>query len=452
VTVEPPMTARPYTAAVVHHRPRAVVPCPIDTFAVVDEEEEGGTTTSACQPVQCVRPAPCGPHSVRGLGSNVCGCEPGFYFVPLESACRACATSSSYYCPGGRSPPLPCPEHSIATTTGCQCAAGFLEFQGVCLRCPTSLLCPFNGTLSPLPCYGGGYTLGDGSLSPLECLCPARTYGIRCTPCDAGMDCSAPATPVRAFSALSIAGVAGLGAPGMLEACLASHDGEYWTLNALGSSSSSFALSATTTALPWSWLVVVPGGAAATVSLLQDTCLGPRFLSLTIEVLDDGVPMPNLMMARSCGGEHWYWDPTLQACGCVPGYSFHFFNDNEGGCLPCPNGTVRAEGDPTCGPCPHPGEEEAPWLGMSVCECASGHARDNRTGRCASVTLTDYYYGAYSFFFSPQQRGFFITNNRENAPVRMWLDTHHLPTYLLLGSVALGTGAMCFSLLVLVLL
>jgi len=389
-----------------YYRGAVVEACPVDTFAVL-------SSSSSCQPMQCVRPAPCGPLSMRAVGAETCGCEPGYYRD--DNGCAACP-SRAYFCPGGSAPPSPCPDNAVTAAAAtrasdCRCGAGYLEFEGVCLRCPTSLLCPFNGTRAPLPCFGGGYTLTDGTISPLACLCPPRTHGIRCRPCDAGMDCSAPATPVRAYTALLVEGPSGaslvLAAPAMLDACLSQQqppEDYYWFQSGL----------ITTT-----WLVVLPGGAAAAIAGLR-ACLEPKWVTLTVVgVLDDGVPMLNLMAARSCGGEHWYWDPSLQACGCVPGY-YAFFDAQQPRCIPCPNGTARAEGADTCAPCAFPGEEEAPWLGMAACRCIDGYAPRLSGGGCS--------------------RG--PTAAAEGLPLQQPL---------LFASVALGTGALCFSLLVLVL-
>ena len=318
------------------YRYPGAAPCAVDTYYANGETH----------PAQCLRETPCGPHSTRAPGANVCGCDPGFYFVLLlqqqqeassSSSCQPCPPSFAGVCPGGQSPPVRCPPHSTVAAGGgaraslssdCLCLPGYLLFQGACVRCPTSLVCPFNGTIAPLPCYGNGYTYGDGALSPLECVCPDRTHGIACEPCGDRMYCTDSPASTPYYSALHVAGLGPLDGDLILLMCvdllyLNSSAGAgaapFFIQNALGVSAATLA-GQSQSLLAWDWIVVVPGDAGAAVAHLG-RCIGPEFVALTaLTAIADSVPMRALRVQKACGGPHWRWDAANGDCGCVPGY------------------------------------------------------------------------------------------------------------------------------------
>lgn len=264
------------------------------------------------------------------------------------------------------SSPVPCPprsrvvapddgESAAATPAECLCLPSYFLFQSVCLPCPTSLLCPFNGTIAPIPCQNEGYTLTEGSRSPTSCHCPPRTYGLACTPCADNMDCSVPLPQRVPLSTLVVDVWGPLATRALLETCVQGSGESGFLLystfgttarsiqratSAISSSSSSAAF------LPWSWLVVLEAGDPGAAAQTLYDCLAPQTLVDAIVPLSPTPTMVLVIKPRLCGlRREWDGDPLLQLCVCVAGY--HEADTPVGvECVPCPNGTVRARRSP----------------------------------------------------------------------------------------------------------
>ena len=375
--------------------------CDIDAFA---SAASGGR----CAPMPCTRAATCAPGSVRAHGAPDCGCAPGAHYV-AGAGCVQCP--AGVFCPGGTAPPSACPDNALTLADGassaadCLCAAGYYRIAatGECALCPTSLWCPFNGTLAPIACVGT--TLGDGAVSPLACQCPPRTHGVACTPCDASMDCRTPRAQTVRLVALHIEGYGPLAsgqdlAAACLDAALGSEDdgaANSVLYPVLGATAASLARA---TAFPdsaqlmgwWAWVAVAAEGAAAEggdlASNLSACLTAPgRFPYLDrVEVIDTN-PAAVVRQALSCGGRHWEWDDAAADCACVAGYEL-LVSDLDGAahCMPCRNGTVRAKGLPGgCVPCLADAFQEAPYMGMAACACRAGYAADPVTGACSAA-------------------------------------------------------------------
>jgi len=356
---------------------------------------------TACQQMQCIKSEPCGPFSVRGVGAAFsCGCIPGYYYDNSNQACQPCSASilqtyySSYYfyCPGGELQPQACPEHSITISNvaafkeECFCIPGFFHFAGVCMQCPTSLWCPWNGTTAPVPCIQGGITLSGGASSPLDCICPSRTYGLLCEPCDDSMDCSVPINPIPFFMAVRLGGWGGVWGVEAANACLQSAFGrsQFILYSTQGASSAGFLVdvSQSTNSLAWSWVAVVPVLTAMMSHIWTDNitaCMSDSFVHFYFVVLDPSRPLL-LKQGASCRGRHWEWnglDGGASGCTCVAGYEEVPATAWGTQCFPCLNGTVRPRRSKNgCEPCEEGAGNSlaflAPFLGMSSCICPEG--------------------------------------------------------------------------------
>ena len=435
-------------------RPGEVQACGLDGFATLAAPSAFSsillspltTTTGGCRPLQCVREMPCGANSVRAPGATACGCLPGYALDPSSDhrACLPCADAHQphsspsyyYYCPGGNAPPTPCQPHAMvllhsdapaASASDCVCLAGFLLFRGVCLPCPTSLWCPFNGTLAPLACHGGGTTLTDGSVSPLDCLCPPRTYGLACLPCDDSMECGA--YPIRlSLVTLAIDAWGPIASGSVLDACLLGFaDATTLVYPVLGISTASLqtAVQQSASALAWSWIVVLPAGAAGNLT----ACLAPQFAALDARVLFAPRDV-RIVQAQSCGGAHWEWngDVHAQACTCVAGYQQMQTVLFGVQCVPCLNGTARARRSPGgCLPCAADANEHAPFLGMSACACVPGFERGGDAGLCVPLSTSSS-----------------SSSSSSDAP-GWYTQFFSAPTALVLTSLGAGTAALVFS-------
>lgn len=330
-------------ALVVHGRNRiqtipSVLACPLDQIAVLNE----------CSALPCIRAEPCGPHSARRPGDARCHCVPGFYLD--AGGCAVC--TDDHHCPGD-SAPIRCPDHSRSRGgAACACEPGYYGFGGACLACPTNHFCPFGGV--PVPCHGGGETNGGGAASPLDCICPPRTHGIRCEPCDDNQDCSLPLSrqPVLMASVLTAR------APDsdkelILRQCVveqhadniiyAAGDGGWVLLSSVN---------------PWDKTNATGCLAAHGFADIATGYLGAPRAAIGVK-----------QAVRCAGVAQEWWEG--KGCGCIAGYEALATARWGTQCFPCLNGTARARYAMSgCAPCPD--GEIAPWMGMSACICAGG--------------------------------------------------------------------------------
>ena len=425
-------------------------------------------SASVCLPLPCLFAAPCGPNSTRAPGGGACTCLPGFFrqdggggdaiaagttssttssSSSSTTGCQPCLVAGDqeeaadallllqrthYYCANGQR--LQCPERSvtIAATTypsrleDCLCVPGTYHFYFgdtfLCLPCPTARWCPSHGTLAPRPCYGNGLTLAGGATSPLECVCPPRTHGLRCTPCDDRVDCTTPYSTRFSAAALRITGVGPLNSEAVVDGCLQrlvpaldalAVDAGYILYPSFAADSDAAAATATTTTssttlLAWNWVaVVVLLGTydADALAVHVCACAAPTFERISASpffVLQSAqsptvlVRQLTLTRARACGGRHMEWSGSGASagrpCTCVAGYeevdtallppASHYYGHGIQ-CLPCLNGTARARRAPSTACTPCPSDEEAPFLGMAECVCARGLVRDVG-GKCVA--------------------------------------------------------------------
>jgi hypothetical protein len=371
-------------------------PCPQD-YALFPSVSD-----TTCLPLPCLREAPCGPNSTRAHGATDCSCLDGFFFDNNDVAevqkrgCLQCPLGA--FCAAATL--TPCPDHSTTLALGsvrladCVCLPGFYHFffasAFACMPCPTSRWCPAFGTLAPLPCANGGHTLSAGAVSPLSCLCPPRTHGLRCLPCDDAVECATSAPPVNAI-ALRIQGVGPVDGELLVSACLRSIDDDYLLYPSF--LSTAVAEEATTTQrqlLRWSWVALLLNFVDATVASPHlAACAGPSFVQLDSSLMASTRTL-RLTQASSCGGRHWEWSGSLLAssqCTCVAGYEevdLATFAGHSYGtqCLPCLNGTVRprrAQGGCTAS-CLLAHNQEAPFLGMAACVCIRGYVANKDNG------------------------------------------------------------------------
>lgn len=373
--------------------------CPTDTFS-------SSASVHTCAPMPCTRTVRCGTngstdpgHSVRVFGDASCGCVPGTYLSILT--CVPCLVD--HYCPGGLlREPKACPPNTgtlessnAARLSDCLCVPGYYLWHGMCLLCPLGLWCPFHNTISPVACHAYGPTLYDGMQSPLGCICPPRTFGLTCTPCDSHMDCSTHDTQSVTLWALRATGYVPLAwDEGVLRVCLDAVYGgndRYVLYSALGVSSFySFQAAPQTSASvalgPWDWIVVIASPLSTNWSCLDSANLSVLPL----------LSMPtSLKIAKPCGGRHVEWSDASGGCVCVGGYA----EVDTGGaagvqCMPCLNGTIRARFSMDgCVACGRGSFKEAPYLGMEACVCMRGYTADPITGVCLPLASNDPSYG-----------------------------------------------------------
>jgi hypothetical protein len=128
-------------------------------------------------------------------------CAPGYYCklgvktrMPNEASCPSASDVCDgaicpvgHYCPTGTADPIRCAAGSYNSNTG---AAN-------CTACPAGYYCDGANTTTYEPCPQGHYCPEATGLT--QPTCPLGTYGTAtslsksrdCTPCDAGMHCSA---------------------------------------------------------------------------------------------------------------------------------------------------------------------------------------------------------------------------------------------------------------------
>jgi hypothetical protein len=428
--------------------------CPLDTVArYVEATDPLAASTldwppplpylqmQGCAPLACLRARPCGSNSLRGLGEAACGCEAGYARATIAAAvgeqaggetvgclpCDKAASASplllplllprpettSFFCVGGGAPPQRCQPHSAtaassaaasptaptmivmmsgaASRADCLCDAGYFLFQDTCIRCPVSLWCPFNGTVAPVACHGGGLTWYDGASSPVDCVCPPRTYGLRCTPCTNAMECTR--SMQATVTSIALRGWGPVGGGGIVEACLLSVLGDadrFLMYSVLGVSRSAemepllLLQGQPSSTLAWSWIVLVRDFNPEMVMAGVEACAGGYFGGLRLEALTRPATR-RIQVGSSCGGRHWEWNGDLYAEGCICVAGYEEINTVLFGrhCIPCPNGTFRARYDAgRCTPCRPELFEVGAYLGQSECACQQGYARDPRTWSC----------------------------------------------------------------------
>ena len=372
--------------------------CPTDSLVYHYDIEQ------SCESMQCIFKAPCGPFSFRTPGSDTCSCQLGYYFS-LNNDCMPCP--SSYFCPGTTTIPLPCPAHSFTTPgqlatqqSDCICLPGFYHLSSVqqCLPCPTNMWCPYNGTQAPVPCYAGGYTLVEGASSPLKCICPSRTFGLTCQPCDNSMDCVSIKTSTKnIIPYLTYSTVTGWGpvwGNELIGKCLSllatptpqniAVIDNIFIIYPLSIEGSSIISDNVPDMLQWSWAFVVQNSIDNDFLRIQMTeCLsiyGMQEQSFGSFQTTQGV---DLRVAMSLGGPEWEWSgQESNPRTCIAGYEAVSTDTWGIKCFPCLNGTVRARlASGGCVPCQGV-NEHAPYLGMSACVCIQGYQLSSTTGQC----------------------------------------------------------------------
>ncbi len=408
--------------------------CPLDTVARYVEEPDPYVASAVgwppplpdlrmqeCAPLACIRARPCGGNSRRQFGKAACECDPGYAAVVSTLTPNATATTTciecgeavvvvggaaSFFCPGGTVPPQRCQPHSAVSAAAltapassrgdCLCEAGHFLFQDTCIRCPLSLWCPFNGTVAPIACHGGGLTYNDGARSPIDCVCPPRTHGLRCAPCDNAMECTRfmPA----AVTSVAIRGWGPVGGGAIMDACFAWALGDadlFQMYSVLGASRSAEVEAAarqqqSASLLEWSWIVLVRDFNTDNALAAVEECAWGQFVGLRLEALTTPPVLRSIRKASSCGGRHWEWngDRAAEGCVCVGGYEEIDTVLYGRHCIPCPNGTFRPRYDPGgCTRCRSELYEAGAYLGQSECACRQGYARDPRTWSCQPVVL-----------------------------------------------------------------
>jgi hypothetical protein len=385
--------------------------CPVDTIIYQDEYSNG------CVPMQCVLSEPCGPHSVRGAGETTCVCEPGYFtprgYVDSSVLCLPCAQASSssvslllfdFYCPGDLTS-VACPAHSktssqFATSVAdCLCVPGYYHFGSYCLPCPTNMWCPVEGTTAPIPCYAKGTTLSEGTSFPIYCICPERTYGLLCQPCEDENDCIFIGSPtsglatylVPTLTSVNVRGVGPIWGDEIADGCMAQAIGRdmFLIYSILGVSLSQSALVSTILAsdlLIWDWVFVFRDPTPEAYENVS-SCLGMHGFEVeTFRVLGAPTEGKDLRVSVSCGGRNWEWSGlTSSPCTCVGGYEPRMTSTWGIKCFPCLQDTVRSRRS-TGGCVSCEGENEhAPYLGMKECVCVEGYKRFTTTGACVDA-------------------------------------------------------------------
>jgi len=406
-----------------------VTPCPIDTAFFPNHYQ----ASSACQAMQCVRAEPCGPFSVVHdtqanvivAGSLSCECVPGYYYDILNQACQPCSTTTTwitiatkmqfkyFFCPGGNSQPQACPIHAItisniaATQEECLCIPGYFHFAGECMQCPTSLWCPLNGTMAPIPCYRNGTTLSGGAMSPLDCICPSRTHGLLCEPCDDSMDCSTMDSS-STFMTVAMGGWGGVWGMDAANECLGKSKQGFLLYTSPATNNVIEHDLQSANSLAWNWIAVVPTSPSAPNHIFTwknniTACMNSLLINFYFIILEQPRPVA-LRRWTSCGGRHWEWnglDSGASGCTCVAGYEEVPATAWGTQCFPCLNGTVRPRRSKGgCVPCGKIVNSDtiinnkdvgaflllAPFLGMSACICPDGMSMGS-DGLCSIIAL-----------------------------------------------------------------
>lgn len=267
----------------------AVTPCPSDYYYYHG--------ASACVPLPCL--LACGPNRTRYNGA--CRCSPGYY----AGACYPCL--KNHICPDGESMIRCATVTEVARDNKCVCAPGYFKYgPAACLPCPSNHWC-FDGNV--IPC--NGETLGMAMTSPLDCICPPRTYGVQCLPCRDDSDCSTPLPqpPAR----------------------------DVWIIS-------------NTTCRKHVDILVLTADVVAIVATSAEVmaACGPE----TRRLHPSRPPTRERRMVK-CGHNAEWFDGQ---CICKAGHGLS--------CLPCLNGSFRARHDkwPLCTAC-----DTAPYLGMDAC-------------------------------------------------------------------------------------
>jgi hypothetical protein len=367
------------------YRVASVTECPVDAFA--SSASDGG-----CVPMPCTRAATCDPvRGVRRSGQTACACVPGYYVSHDDHVtCMECAPAT--YCPGDSvraCPPNAISSAGAALASDCVCLPGYYVWGAGCVLCPSGTWCPFNHTLAPIVCVGGASDNDGGKTDPLDCVCPARTYGLNCLPCDAAANCNTVVDSVTLIALRLVAyGPIATRPLALFDACFNATDA-YTLYSVLGIGTqiqTDETLQLNTDAgllmVPWDWILVLRAADALVVD--PKACLQAHgFVSAHVETLAVKEKVP-IRRVSSCGGRHLEWDAsgTVPDCVCVAGYELVYIDDLfDPQCLPCMNGTARARYAPGgCVPCLAP--QSAPFLGMTQCTCIEGFRADSVTGVC----------------------------------------------------------------------
>ena len=372
--------------------------CPLDQIFPLPLKYTNTNNIGAasCVSMQCIRKSVwwCGPNSTRDTGSPACLCNPGFFFSSDEM-CVPCP-STKFYCSGGRAAPTSCPENSVvlsaaaaSSAAACVCLAGFYRYaDSICLPCPSNHWCPLFFTSSAsllllpstavVPCHGGGETNGGGMISPLDCICPPRTFGVHCQPCDADADCSSPVSqPPQLVATVIIASVP----PQFLFFISAAdhHNGASNQKQIVMDQCVTWAVSVvyeieSASAASQIWVVISP---ASFVWQNATQCLSLHGFNL-LSVRPLGPPRVAVGVKQSvrCAGIAQEW--MKNGCGCIAGYEPLATPSWGIQCFPCLNGTARAQYSAGgCEPCKN-ANEVAPSMGMAACVCAPGYSGSSK--------------------------------------------------------------------------
>lgn len=293
-----------------------------------------------CRPMPCVRSQPYGPHADR-TGA----CLPGY----ATDLCTPCPVGS--YCSGNGS--VPCPSHSTTAAPGatalrdCVCLPGYYRYGISCLPCDAFSWCP--GPLR-LPCVGGGSTALAAS-SPLQCRCPARTYGLLCTACPPNALCTASPRTAASLVALEVRGLVNV-------SCLSSLGAPLYP------------------GLEGVWYAVL---LVASLTAVQATC--PLNFTVLDSVQCSTGGCSSLLQTMTVCPKHMEWDGRVpQRCACAGGY---YYDAPTDACLPCAPGTFRTSSQSESALCEAcNATRRAPYAGMSACVCPE--ATDPSTGECVA--------------------------------------------------------------------
>lgn len=347
--------------------------CPLDQMFPLPSKPAPSFLLLPCVSMQCIRkksPWWCGPNSTRNAGSAACLCEPGF-FLSSEHASLLCAPCppTNYYCTGGQAAPTLCPENSVIldqphASSSCICLAGYYRYaDSICLPCPSNHWCPlFSSSLSTVvACHGGGETNGGGMTSPLDCVCPPRTFGVKCLPCDTDADCSLPVSQ----QPLLVATVISASTPPLFSFYI-SASGASNQKTMIMDQCVTWAVHVVYEVASQIWVVISP---ASFLWQNATKCLSLHGFNL-ISVYPLGPPRIAVGVKQlvRCAGIAQEWMKT--GCGCIAGYEPLSTPSWGIQCFPCLNGTVRAQYSPGgCEPCKSV-NEVAPSMGMAACVCA----------------------------------------------------------------------------------
>jgi hypothetical protein len=303
-----------------------VSPCGMDT---VSYRFLTSMDASECEALACTKSEPCGPHSLRRLGSADCVCDPGYYYASAGFACLPCGSAGlSFYCPGD-SAPVACPnEYSITFMTGtasslldCLCPPGMYHFDTHCVPCAAGFFCPLNGTLVPLPCHANGLTI-QGSVSPMDCMCPPRTHGLACAACTDHEDCESAYSYVSVLLVTVEAWASSMFAVEQLRSCLQPIATSSVLYSVLGITASFMPVSTTSTVselLFWNWYLVLQATTGPVQTNLSDCLAANGFLDVNVQI--KGQSQKTLVSNMSYRGRmEWNGDYDVPAPTCVAGY------------------------------------------------------------------------------------------------------------------------------------